>query len=148
MDTPIESLQAICAWVRKEITHDTKVSYSTRDTDAIFTHRAGWCGHRRTAFIALCSALNIPARTALGFSLRNKESLGMGGPIGIATLGLVELGRLGWIEIDPGGKRTIHDWRSSDSNPLRLQSHTLRVKRGGQWEPLRTYTNTVMARAK
>jgi len=146
VETPLATLEAVCAWVRDEIDYDANVDHRTRNVAAIFRERSGWCGHQRTAFVALCDALHLPSRTAFGLSLKNRDGLWNGrADWNRHTWAEVKLGRLGWVEIDPAADDPFTIPARLIRNPPSLQSHAVWVERGGSWSFHRDHVNTVRA---
>lgn len=98
----IDTLTAFAQWVNQHVAYAPGVPYGTGDLDAICRGGAGHCGHRATAFLALCEAAGIPARRVVGYAFVGREAAGPGADDGNRHVWVeVNLPTLGWIEVEP-----------------------------------------------
>ncbi len=61
-------VQAICQWIRENIRYEIGTSSPLTTAQDVLTHRAGVCRDFSHLAIALCRALNIPARFVTGYA--------------------------------------------------------------------------------
>lgn len=69
-------VQTICDWVRSHVTFRSNTSNSTTSAVDTFVERVGVCRDFAHLMIALCRALNIPARIATGTDYGADPALG------------------------------------------------------------------------
>ena len=60
-------VQAICDWVHSKVTFNYQQARPTKTAMDVFTERVGVCRDFQHLAIAICRALNIPARYATGY---------------------------------------------------------------------------------
>ena len=61
-------VQAVCAWIRANIAYRVGTSSLTTTAHDVLTNRAGVCRDFAHLAVALCRALNIPARFVTGYT--------------------------------------------------------------------------------
>jgi transglutaminase-like putative cysteine protease len=61
-------VQAICQWIREHIRYEIGTSSPMTTAQDVLTHRAGVCRDFSHLAIAICRALNIPARFVTGYA--------------------------------------------------------------------------------
>ncbi len=63
-----EQVQAVCAWIRANIAYRVGTSSPTTTARDVLANRAGVCRDFAHLAVALCRALNIPARFVTGYT--------------------------------------------------------------------------------
>ncbi len=104
-----ERVQKICDFVHKHITFGYEHASSTKTAWDVFESKRGVCRDFAHLAIALCRAMNIPARYCTGYL----GDIGIPGPYGTMDFA-------GWFEAYLGGEWHIFDPRNNEARIGRI----------------------------
>jgi transglutaminase-like putative cysteine protease len=145
--TPLESIAALCYWIRHFSGYDASVSHEASDVAQTLLVGRGQCGHHANLFAAVMKVWGIPCRIVSGIRLKSTSELWTDQNDWNRHAWVeVLLPEVGWVEVEP---RASNDPYFQPAELIRnsgVQSHASWIYKEGKWSILETYQDRIVGK--